>query len=400
MNIPDYITSVLNILYSHGFDGYLVGGCVRDALMGKTPHDFDLTTSATPEEMLEVFKDHRIIETGLKHGTVTVVSAGENVEITTYRIDGAYLDNRRPSDVTFTRNLREDLSRRDFTVNALAYSPQSGLVDCFDGLSDLKEGIIRCVGNPDTRFSEDGLRIMRALRFSSVLGFDIDTFTAQSIIANRLLLRNISSERIFAELKKLVCGKNAASVIGKYSEVFFSLFESVADHKERFCQNSTTLSLIQADHCSRLAALLWGFDDGAVSSFMHSLKPDNHTYSRVCTLCSYYPQKLICDKYYIRRLMSALDDELILALVDINSAHHSDFDRELFLNQYNTQKALNPCVKLSQLAVTGSDIISFGVPKGPKVGEIMQKLLYAVIDDECANNFEDIKKYCMIIYNS
>lgn len=400
MNIPDYITSVLNILYSHGFEGYLVGGCVRDALMGKTPHDFDLTTSATPQEMLEVFKDHRIIETGLKHGTVTVVSGGENVEITTYRIDGAYLDNRRPSDVTFTRNLREDLSRRDFTVNALAYSPQSGLVDCFDGLADLKAGVIRCVGNPDTRFSEDGLRIMRALRFSSVLGFDIDQATAQSIIANRLLLRNISAERIFAELKKLVCGKKVASVIGEYSEVFFSLFDSVATDKERFFQNATTLPVIGADHCSRLAALLWGFDDGVVCSFMHSLKPDNHTYSTVRTLCSYYPQKLLCDKYFIRRLMSALNDELILALVDINCAHHSDFDRQMFLDQYNTQKSLNPCVKLSQLAVTGSDIISFGVPKGPKVGEIMQKILYAVIDDECANTFEDIKKYCMIIYNS
>ncbi len=395
MNIPDYITSVLNILYSHGFEGYLVGGCVRDALMGKTPHDFDLTTSATPEEMLEVFKGHRIIETGLKHGTVTVVSNGENVEITTYRIDGAYLDNRRPSDVTFTRNLREDLSRRDFTVNALAYSPQSGLVDCFDGLADLKAGVIRCVGNPDTRFCEDGLRIMRALRFSSVLGFDIDQLTAESIIANRLLLRNISAERIFAELKKLVCGKNAASVIDEYSEVFFSLFESIANGKERFCANACTLPAVQNDHCSRLAALLWGFDDSVVSSFMHALKPDNHTYNTVRILCSYYSQKLLYDKYFIRRLMSALDDELIFALVDINSAHHNDFDRELFLNQYSSQKALNPCVRLSQLAVSGSDIISFGVPKGPKVGEIMQKILYAVIDDECANNFEDIKSYCM-----
>ncbi|MBR2405325.1 MAG: CCA tRNA nucleotidyltransferase [Clostridia bacterium] len=400
MNIPDYITSVLNILYSHGFEGYLVGGCVRDALMGKTAHDFDLTTDATPEEMLEVFKDHRIIETGLKHGTVTVVSGGENVEITTYRIDGAYLDNRRPSDVTFTRNLREDLSRRDFTVNALAYSTQSGLVDCFDGLSDLKAGVIRCVGNPDTRFGEDGLRIMRALRFSAVLGFDIDHSTAKSIISNKLLLRNISSERIFAELKKLVCGQKAASVISEYSEVFFSLFESVAHNKEMFCKNATTLSLVPNDHCARLAALLWGFDDSSVTSFMHSLKSDNHTHNTVRTLCSYYPQKLSYDKYFIRRLMSEIDDELIRALADINSVHHADFDRRMFLEQYSAQKALNPCVKLSQLAVTGSDIISFGVPKGPKVGEIMQKILYAVIDDECANTFDDIKKYCMIIYNS
>ena len=240
IKIPHYITEVLNMLYDKGFEAYLVGGCVRDALMGKAPHDFDLTTNATPDEMLSCFSEMKIIETGLKHGTVTVVSDGENVEITTYRIDGKYVDNRHPEEVLFTRNIHEDLSRRDFTVNAIAYSPKDGIVDIFDGQKDIKNKIIRCVGSPDNRFAEDGLRIIRALRFASVLGFTINEKTSESIHNNKELLKNISAERIFAELKKLICGICAKEIISDYFDVFSFVFPKLSNY-ETACKKNTQL---------------------------------------------------------------------------------------------------------------------------------------------------------------
>ena len=179
--IPQYVKAAISLLEKEGFECFIVGGCVRDALMGKEPSDFDLTTSATPDEMLSVFRDLRVIKTGLKHGTLTVVSEGHNLEITTYRTDGEYADNRHPSSVAFSRNIADDLSRRDFTVNTLAYSDTYGLVDLYGGVDDIKNGIIRSVGDPDRRFNEDGLRIMRALRFSATLGFSIEKETSDSV---------------------------------------------------------------------------------------------------------------------------------------------------------------------------------------------------------------------------
>ena len=185
INIPNYCKKIISTLKQNGFEGYLVGGCVRDSIMDITPNDYDITTSATPDEMLRIFSSFRVIETGLKHGTITVVIEGNNVEITTYRIDGEYDDNRHPKEVSFTRNLSEDLKRRDFTVNALAFNEEQGLVDLFGGKDDLDNKLIRCVGNPDKRFNEDGLRVLRALRFASVLGFEIEENTAKSILKNK-----------------------------------------------------------------------------------------------------------------------------------------------------------------------------------------------------------------------
>lgn len=397
MIIPGYITSVLDILYNNGFEGYLVGGCVRDAMMGTMPHDFDLTTNALPDEMLRIFSGHRIIETGLKHGTVTVVSEGENVEITTYRIDGTYLDNRRPSDVTFTRSLGEDLSRRDFTVNALAYSPKDGLVDLFGGMADLENAVIRCVGEPDRRFGEDGLRIMRALRFAAVLGFDIHKDTSLSIHNSKHLLSNISAERIYAELKKLLCGKSAADVICEYSEVFFHVFESVTSDCRRFCSNAASIGYVADVHWTRLAALLFGFGDDAVSAFMRSLKPDNHTFNAVKNLCRLTRLPIASDKYSVRRLMSEYDDDIISAMADIARIYRDDFDYDAFMSVYTAQKEANPCVRINQLAVSGNDLISFGIPKGPQIGEMMHKILDAVIEDKCINTYSDIKEYVGVL---
>ena len=206
MDMPKNVDSAINLLQSAGFESYAVGGCVRDSLLGNTPNDWDITTSAKPENMKSVFADFHCIDTGIKHGTVTVVIDGEPLEITTFRLDGEYEDNRHPKSVTFTSNLGADLGRRDFTVNAMAYSKKTGTVDLFGGQNDLKNKIIRCVGDPDRRFNEDALRILRALRFASALDFEIEEKTAQSLLKNCALLGNISEERIAKELLKLVCG--------------------------------------------------------------------------------------------------------------------------------------------------------------------------------------------------
>ena len=196
-------------LREHGFEAYAVGGCVRDSLLGRVPNDWDLTTNARPDQTASCFCDCRIIDTGMKHGTVAVLYEGELLVITTYRLDGAYLDNRHPADVTFSSQLRDDLSRRDFTVNAMAYHPDEGVVDCFDGQADLQARVIRCVGEARTRFEEDGLRILRAIRFASVLGFDVEEKTAMAVHGCRHLLSNIANERIREEFCKLICGSQA-----------------------------------------------------------------------------------------------------------------------------------------------------------------------------------------------
>ena len=223
MDMPKNVDTAINLLQSAGFEAYAVGGCVRDSLLGKIPNDWDITTSAKPEDMKSVFADFHCIDTGIKHGTVTVVIDGEPLEITTFRLDGEYEDNRHPKSVTFTSNLSADLGRRDFTVNAMAYSKKTGTVDLFGGQNDLKNKIIRCVGDPDRRFNEDALRILRALRFASALDFEIEEKTAQSLLKNRALLGNISEERIAKELLKLVCGKGAKRILTDFAPVLFEI---------------------------------------------------------------------------------------------------------------------------------------------------------------------------------
>jgi len=231
IKIPPQVNRAIEILQSNGHSAYVVGGAVRDMLMDKTAHDWDITTSALPEETLSAFSDFRTIETGLKHGTVTVIVDGMSLEITTFRIEGNYSDNRHPDKVDFTDKIESDLSRRDFTVNAIAFSPHKGFADPFDGQADIKNKVIRCVGNPDKRFSEDALRILRALRFSSVLGFEIDIETAESIRRNYKLLGNISVERIFVETSKLLCGKNAGKILRDFEDVFFFILPEISPLK-------------------------------------------------------------------------------------------------------------------------------------------------------------------------
>ena len=219
LTLPPQVHTALDRLTAAGWEPYVVGGAVRDALRGSPAGDWDITTNAEPAQVERVFAGERLIETGLKHGTVTVLLDGLPLEITTYRVDGDYTDHRRPDAVRFTRSLCEDLLRRDFTMNALAYNPQTGLVDICGGAEDITRGVVRCVGEPDRRFQEDGLRILRALRFASVLGFQIAPETAAAIHRSRALLQYLAAERVRSELTKLLCGQNAGAVLREFADV-------------------------------------------------------------------------------------------------------------------------------------------------------------------------------------
>ena len=223
IKLPKSVELILSKLNNCGYEAYIVGGCVRDSIIGTTPHDWDICTSALPEQVMEVFEGYKIIPTGLKHGTVTIIIDDAQYEVTTYRIDGKYEDNRHPKEVSFTSDLKEDLSRRDFTINAMAYNPSIGLVDYFGGKKDIRKKLIKCVGNPDERFNEDALRIMRTLRFASTYGFVITEETSSAVHCNVALLNNIAKERINTELCKLLCGEGVLEILLNYNDVISTI---------------------------------------------------------------------------------------------------------------------------------------------------------------------------------
>lgn len=429
LTIPSYVKTVLGVLYKNGYEGYLVGGCVRDSLMGNTPHDYDIATNALPEETAQCFGDFHVIYTGLKHGTVSVVSEGQCIEITTYRIDGEYKDNRRPESVEFTRNIYEDLARRDFTVNAIAYSPKDGFVDLFGGGEDIKNKIIKCVGNPDNRFNEDGLRILRALRFSSVLGFSTEEETARSIHKNAELLKNISAERIYSELCRLVCGKNAAEVCMDYRDVLFTVIPELK-RCDGFEQNSRyhcydvythmvkTLENVPAEPVTRFAAFFhdigkpdcysedengghfYGHNKAGAElarTVMRRLKADKNTVNTVAELVYMHDAQINTTEKAVRRLMSKTEEKNIYRLLHIKNA-----DRRAHAPEYSDcgaytdeiirimEKIKNDdaCLSLKSLRINGNDIAELGAERGPEIGRILNALLDRVLDGETENERE------------
>ena len=297
--VPSYVKAVIAALERADRHGYLVGGSLRDILLAKEPHDFDLTTDATPEEMLEIFRDFRVIPTGLKHGTVTVLSEGNPVEVTTHRVDGDYLDSRRPESVSFTRRLSDDLSRRDFTVNAMAWSEQTGLVDLFGGREDLEKGIIRAVGDPAARFTEDALRILRAFRFSAQLNFEIHPETLAGATATCGGLARISAERVFSELARMICANAAArgleAMLAAKCEkyVFFDTVLQPNDFAD--------LAVLPAEPEIRLAFLLRRGTPAAAQSLCRRLKASNAFTGRVTGLLAALSDPLPADLYEARR---------------------------------------------------------------------------------------------------
>lgn len=436
LNLPQEVQIILSLLESAGHFAYCVGGAVRDSVMGTEPGDWDITTSALPSQTTEIFKDYKTIDTGLKHGTLTVIINHKPYEITTFRIDGEYGDNRHPQSVEFTNRLQDDLARRDFTINALAYNPKDGLVDYYDGQAHIYNSIIKTVGEPDKRFAEDGLRIMRALRFSSVLGFKIDEETASSIHKNKNLLKNISAERIAVELTKLLCGKNAFNVLMEYADVFAVIIPEIEpaigfrqygkkhayDVWEHICH---TVDTIPCDRILRLTMLLHDLgkvpthklNENGDSTFKNHamvggemakeiltrLRLDKKTINRVSFLVSchdFEPAKTKTELKHHLKTKTPEDIRTLLVIKKSDRGALSESYRDiseatsqnlLWLREIEENKE---CCNINQLAISGNDLLKAGL-SGEAIGEALQKALDAVIEEKISNNKSDLLTYLL-----
>ena len=442
MDMPKNVDIAINLLQSAGFEAYAVGGCVRDSLLGKTPNDWDITTSAKPEDMKSVFADFHCIDTGIKHGTVTVVIDGEPLEITTFRLDGEYEDNRHPKSVTFTSDLGADLGRRDFTVNAMAYSKMTGTVDLFGGQNDLKNKIIRCVGDPDRRFNEDALRILRALRFASALDFEIEEKTAQSLLKNRALLGNISEERIAKELLKLVCGKGAKRILTDFAPVLFEILPELqpmyknSHDNPHHCYDIYEHTLIAVESIDpeptlRFAMLLHDcgkpavkkFDENGVAHFyghqrisaeisaqiLARLKVSNKFRDEILFLVSNHDRwELYENTEKMPRYLSKFGLDGVLNLLKVMRADvlaqspEYRYRLDQIADAEETAKNLaaqKPCLSLSELQINGRTLMDIGIPQGRKLGAVLAQLLYEVIDGVTKNTQEALTTRAREIYS-
>lgn len=429
--IPPHALTVVERLERYGYEAYVVGGCVRDSLLGRNPKDWDVCTNALPEEVLRVFKRFHVIKTGLQHGTVTVMVNHEPVEVTTFRIDGNYTDNRHPDSVNFVSRVEEDLARRDFTINAMAYNPARGLVDAYDGQTDLKNKIIRCVGEPDARFNEDGLRILRALRFAARYDFGIETETAYSIHRNRHLLENVSVERIFTELKGILIGDGALGMMQAFPDVFAIIIPELApaigfdQHNPHHCFDVWThtahaVQAAQADEVIRLALLLHDIakpetftcgEDGKGHFYGHGekgaetarqimlrLKSDTATLQSVVTLVREHDSMLPTTAPGMRRIIGRLGVDTLHQLLEIKRADmaaQSTHEQEQKKATLRSARLLledvldePPAFTVGDLAISGKDLITMGLKPGPAMGSILKTLLTEVQDEQLDNTHD------------
>lgn len=427
IKIPKEAEKIIEKLNKSGFEAYAVGGCVRDSLLGKEPQDWDICTSARPEQTEKCLKEYKIIETGIKHGTVTVLAEGKPFEVTTYRVDGKYLNNRKPEQVCFVENIREDLGRRDFTINAMAYNREDGIVDMFGGQEDLKHRIIRCAGEAEVRFEEDALRILRALRFASVLGFDIEEKTSDAMRKKKHLLRNISKERIQMELVKLLMGDGAGEILVKYSDVLAAALPQIEPmigfeqnnihHSFDVWQHSAeALKYTPKDKVLRLAALLHdsgkpfcytcdeegtghfyghaGLSEEKAAEIMRELRFDNQTKHEVCQLVKYHDGEIIPERRYVKRWLNKMGKEQFARLLQLK---YADMMGQSMYKRTEKQQALNKihrvmeevleeeeCFSLRDLAVNGRDLTDMGIT-GKRVGELLNVMLEDVIEGRLEN---------------
>ena len=392
MAIPSPVRFVLDRLYSAGHTAYCVGGCVRDSLMGKTPSDYDVTTSAKPGEMQAVFSDCRVVETGLKHGTLTVVLDGMNIEITTYRIDGTYGDCRHPETVTFTDRLSDDLCRRDFTVNAMAYSPRDGLVDLYGGQNDIKNKVIRCVGRAEERFNEDGLRILRALRFSAVLGFTPDEECASAAHSLTHLLGKISRERIYAESTKLLGGSSCVPVMLGFADVIAYAL-GVSGDDVAHAAGCISHDNGKPDEMMRYALILSGYEEKNAKLVFDSLKPSKHDRLSVLTYLK-YRDYAVSDEYGARRLISVTDDEFPVKLARfrylLGVSENAEYESSVALVRNIVGE--DKCRSLKGLCVKGDDLLPLGL-NGKDTGRVLSTLLDAVMREEIPNERESLLRF-------
>lgn len=376
IQIPEQVEQIIGQLNSCGFEAYAVGGCVRDTLLGRQPEDWDITTSAKPLEVKELFR--RTIDTGIQHGTVTVMMGDTGYEVTTYRIDGEYEDGRHPRQVEFTASLLEDLKRRDFTINAMAYSHETGIVDAFGGMEDLEAGIIRCVGDAMERFGEDALRILRAVRFSAQLGFGIEKETWNAIFSIAPNLSKVSKERIQIELTKLLLSKYPESITKVY-ETGMAAFISPAFSDISY-HNATIPATLPAEKYIRWAAFLRLVRPEQAVQVLKDLKMDNDTTAKVKTLVSWSGIKLSDDPVAIRKGMSQMDGTVWDAVCILNDYDQSVLDRTCRI------RTAGDCLTLKELAVNGQDLIAAGVKPGKKIGETLNQMLTFVLEHPEAND--------------
>ena len=433
LDMPNAAKLIIETLEKSGFECFAVGGCVRDSISGHTVNDWDFTTNATPDEIQRCFCDYTTVDVGKRFGTICVVVDGENYEITTYRTDGEYLDSRHPESVKFSKNLIDDLSRRDFTINALAYNDRVGVVDEYGGLSDLQYGVIRCIGDADTRFSEDALRILRALRFASTYGYSIESKTAQSIIKNKDNLSVVSSERIIKELSRLLCGDSVDFILRRYKEVIAVIIPEISV-MFNFDQNSLhhnkdlwrhTVSAVKntpPDSILRTAMLLHDIgkpmtvskDSSGYSHFhnhqklssamantiLKRLKYPNAFISAVTTLIENHDNRLTPDSPTVKRCMRDLGADNTRSLLAIQRADilaQSSYKRaekletlDMVVHEFERILESGECYSLDTLAVNGKDIIHLGVTSGEKIGQILGILLSRVISGKISNDAESL----------
>lgn len=371
MQIPAHVEQIIHTLNSNGYEAFAVGGCVRDTLLGRKPGDWDITTSARPQQVKALFR--RTIDTGIQHGTVTILMGGTGYEVTTYRIDGEYEDGRHPKQVEFTSNLLEDLRRRDFTINAMAYSHETGIVDAFDGMADLKARRIRCVGNAMERFTEDALRILRAIRFSAQLDFSIEaeTFQAISVIAPNL--SKVSKERIQMELTKLLTSEHPQKIREVY-ETGISTYVSLAFASLDWKNARVSAELPKEKYVRWAAFLRCGKSPELAVRVLRDLKLDNETISRVKTLVTWADVTPAADETEIRRMMSRMEPEVWDSLMELNG-----YGTEI-RNLVSEIRERKDCLTLKDLAVKGQDLIAAGVRPGKEMGMLLHKLLEHVLE--------------------
>lgn len=424
--IPDEARYIIDTLISAGYEAYCVGGFVRDLVMGVTAKDCDITTNATAKEIKAVFPNEKIIDTGIKHGTVTIVLNSLPFEVTTYRIESTYSDNRHPDKVTFTRSLKEDLSRRDFTVNSIAYNEKEGFIDLFGGRKDIENKIIRCVGDPKKRFEEDSLRILRGIRFASTLGFTVEEETKKAMLECRQLINNLSRERVFSELSKMLCGKNIRQILTEFAPVLGEVIPEINEtdgfkqHNFHHIYDVLTHTAVVVESTPpllhlRLAALFhdiakplcFSLDEKGVGHFyshasksariaeerLTELRCDNKTKDAVIRLVKAHDTPIEESEKIIKRRLNSMGKELFFDLIKLKRAdtaglapefaeRSAHFDRLEALADEILKK--EECFSLKHLAVNGRDLLEIGF-KGKKIGEILDILLEQVIDGQTEN---------------
>lgn len=432
IQLPEKVGRIIRTLQENGHEAYAVGGCIRDSILGRDPEDWDITTSATPEETKALFD--KTFDTGIQHGTITVLLEKEGFEVTTYRVDGKYEDSRHPKEVTFTRNLREDLLRRDFTINAMAYNEKDGLVDIFGGLEDLEAKIIRCVGNAKERFGEDALRILRGVRFAAQLGFDIEKDTRQGMGDLAWTLKNISAERIQVELVKMITSQQPDMVREAYelgmTSVFLPEFDQLMatgqetpHHMYNVGEHTLhAMNNIRGDKILRLTMLLHDMgkpalktvDEEGVAHFkkhaleseiiagnvLRRLKFDNDTIRKVTRLVRYHDLRMPATAKNVRRAMNKIGEELFPYYMEVRRADvlaQSMYQRDEKIKNLDDIEELyrqivkdGDCVSLKTLAVTGRDLIASGIKPGKEIGEKLDELLKLVIEDPELNTKEEL----------